>query len=313
LKPLVRIGSVMLALLLITVFDRASAAEAGSCSRPILGSFTRASTCGQLGWKYDPASRMFSHETRVTASDDPSGSLYVYKLRADCSANTGGVTVDALCSHAVSCPDITDASGEVLRATRWQALRARKAHAGLRQGPLLPFGEPVCVYQGQAVPMADVVAAVRQELVKQVGRPRVSVQPPGGRALVNLPVLFSAPAQHRTSLRITQPLPGAVTADPGYRWDLGDGQHATGAGHVYTPAVDPQAAGAGGYYVEGVYHRAGRQTATLTLTWQATITLGAGPGALTVPLDPITFTASGTTTTVSATNRLYSQVPPYAG
>jgi hypothetical protein len=51
----------------------------------------------------------------------------------------------------------------------------------------------------------------------------------------------------------------------------------------------------------------------LTLTWDATITLGNGPGALTVALDPIIFTATGSTTTVSATNRLYSQVPPYAG
>jgi hypothetical protein len=175
---------------------------------------------------------------------------------------------------------------------------------------MVTFGESVCVYQGNAVPMADVVAAVREQLVKQVGRPEISVQPPGGRGLVNLPVLYSAPAQHVTALQITQPLAGAITADPAYVWDLGEGQHATGTGHPYTPRVDPQDPANAGYYVEGVYHQAGVQRASVTLTWDATIQLGAGPGALRVPLDPITFTATATIDTVSATNRLYSQVPP---
>ena len=47
----------------------------------------------------------------------------------------------------------------------------------------------------------------------------------------------------------------------------------------------------------------------MTLTWSATIQLGGGPGALRVPLDPIVFTATSTIETVSATNRLYGQIP----
>ncbi len=178
---------------------------------------------------------------------------------------------------------------------------------------MVPVGEPVCVYQGRSVPMAAVVAAVRVELVKEVGRPRISVQPPGGRALVNLPVLFSAPAQRRTTLAISQPLPGRIVADPVYSWDLGDGQQGAGAGHRYSAAVDPQDPASDGYYVKATYPQVGPQHATLTLTWDATITLGTGPGALSVPLDPIVFTARATTTTVSATNRLYSQVPGEPG
>ncbi len=177
----------------------------------------------------------------------------------------------------------------------------------------MPVGEPVCVYQGRSVPMADVVAAVRQELVKEVGRPKITVQPPGGRALVNLPVVFSAPAQHRTTLTISQPLPGRISADPTYSWDLGEGQQGSGAGHRYTAAVDPEDAASDGYYVKALYRQVGPHRATLTLTWDATVTIGTGPGALTVPLDPIRFTATATTTTVSATNRLYDHVPNGTG
>jgi hypothetical protein len=297
-----------LLVLLAGVLTAASGAAAASCEHRALSGQASACTCQRLAWKYDPRSRTFSQDTKITATDDPDGKKYIYRLIATCSGNTGG-TVDLLCRHATSCPVLTAADGQKLRATRWQAMRALKARPGAAQLPLQPFGEPVCVYQGRAVPMAAVVAAVRQRLVKEVGRPRILIQPPGGRVLVNWPVLFSAPAQHRTALAITAPLPGAISAEPSYVWDLGGGQHGVGAGHPYRPSVDPLSAGASGYYVSGIYHRPGPVTATLTLTWDATITLGAGPGALSVQLDPITFTSTATSTAVSATNRLYAQVP----
>jgi hypothetical protein len=161
--------------------------------------------------------------------------------------------------------------------------------------------------------MADVVAAVREQLVKEVGRPVIRIEPPGGRALVNMPVLFSAPVQHRTTLDITQPLPGAIVADPGYSWDLGEGQSGAGAGHRFTPSRDPEDPSTSGYYVSATYRQVGVQHARLTLTWDATITLGSGAGSLSVPLDPITFTATASTTTVSATNRLYGEAPGQDG
>ncbi len=65
--------------------------------------------------------------------------------------------------------------------------------------------------------------------------------------------------------------------------------------------------------MKAIYRQVGPQRATLTLTWDATVTIGTGPGALSVPLDPIRFTATAGTTTVSATNRLYDQVPSETG
>ncbi len=47
---------------------------------------------------------------------------------------------DTLCGLAVSCPDLTDANGETLKATLWQALRARKAHGGQPRGSLAAGG-----------------------------------------------------------------------------------------------------------------------------------------------------------------------------
>ena len=156
--------------------------------------------------------------------------------------------------------------------------------------------------------MADVVAAVRQELVKDVGRPVISVQP-ATAGLIGLPILFSAPPQHTTTLTITQPLPGAITAVPAYSWDLGDGQSGTGPGHRYSQPMDPTDPSTNGYYVEGTYTQTGRHPVRLTLTWQASIHLGPAVGGLDVDLDPITFTTTATATTVSANNHLYADVP----
>ena len=164
-----------------------------------------------------------------------------------------------------------------------------------------PFGEPICVYTGRAIPLSEVTAAVREDLIKQVGRPRISVQP-ATRGLIRWPVVFSAPAERPVTLHITQPLPGDITADPAYSWDLGDGQHASGAGHGYTSAVDPTSPQSDDYYVKGRYDQPGAHAVHLTLTWSATIHLG----DLDVDLDPIVFTDDATATVVSATNRLYA-------
>ncbi|MFL6098670.1 MAG: PKD domain-containing protein [Actinomycetales bacterium] len=160
------------------------------------------------------------------------------------------------------------------------------------------------MYTGREIPMAEVVAAVKEELVKEVGRPQISMQP-ATRGLIRWPVLFSAPAQHRVTLSITQPLPGDITADPSYSWELGDGQQASGAGHRYTSQVDPTRASSDDYYVKGVYEEPGTHPVRLTLTWSATIHLG----DLDVDLDPIVFTDQATARVVSATNRLYDGLP----
>jgi hypothetical protein len=188
-----------------------------------------------------------------------------------------------------------------MRADRMQGLRAGRGPDGRKVGPFEPFGDAICVYTGRPIPISEVTAAVKEQLIKEVGRPQISMQP-ATRGLIRWPVVFSAPAQHQVTLSITQPLPGDITADPAYSWDLGDGQHASGAGHRYTSAVDPTSPQSDDYYVKGTYDQPGQHAVHLTLTWSATIHLG----DLDVDLDPIVFTDDATARVVSATNRLYA-------
>lgn len=236
----------------------------------------------------------------MSSPGDPNGSKYDYEVVAACdqSVDPGGSA--AACANFGNCPARSEPDGTPMRADRMQGLRALKNPPG----PMLPFGDAICVYTGRPIPMAEVVAAVREELVKEVGRPQITVEP-ATRGLIRWPVLFSAPPQHRVTLNISQPLPGDITADPLYRWDLGEGQSATGAGHRYSSQVDPTKDSSDDYYVKGVYEEPGTHPVQLRLTWSATIHLG----ALDVDLDPIVFTDQASARVVSATNRLYDGIP----
>ena len=219
-----------------------------------------------------------------------------------------------MCANFANCLPRVGPDGDPLRVARFQGLRARKGPDGQPIGQMTPFGAAVCMYDGKSVPMAAVVAAVRDELVKEVGRPVIGVQP-ATRGLIRWPVLFSAPAQHETNLLIRRPLAGAITAVPDYRWDLGAGaggqpQTGAGAGHRYLASMDPRSPATDGYYVKGVYDTPGEHQVRLDLTWQASIHLGPAAGGLEVDLDPIVFTDTATARVVSATNHLYSQIPP---
>jgi hypothetical protein len=279
----------------------------------VIGVSGSASSCGELGWTYDPQTRQFAYGSHITASDDPDGSKYVYSLVAACDQNAGVGGGNGLCAHFGNCPPRVGPDGDPLRAARFQGMRAPKAPNGQRLGPLEPYGDAICMYDGKSVPMAAVVAAVRDELVKEVGRPVIGVQP-ATRGLIRWPVLFSAPAQHETRLVISRPLAGAITAVPDYVWDLGAGaggqpQSGSGAGHRYLASLDPRSPATDGYYVKGVYETPGEHRVRLDLTWQASIHLGPAAGGLDVDLDPIVFTDTATARVVSATNHLYSQVP----
>ncbi len=288
-------------------FSTAQSASGAGCTQAFNAEGT-ASTCGHLSWTYDPQHRRFDFRTQVTASDDPDGTLYVYKLVAACSNNVlASGQGDLICGGAAACPPKPGPDGLIQGAT-YQGMRARRGGHGQPPGPMTTYGQPICVYHGKSVPMAAVVAAVREQLVRQVGRPRIRVQP-ATQGLVHWPMLFSAPAQHQTRLSISKPLAGAITADPDYIWDLGDGQTAHGAGHPYAPGVDPRSPAGAGYYVAGSYRQTGAHPVRLVLTWEARITLGPAGSGLVVDLDPIVFRATATAHTVSATNHLYGQVP----
>lgn len=294
---------------LVISFSSLVPARADSCRRDIYGTNATATSCGRLGWSYHPDTKTFGYGSQVTASDDPTGSKFVYQLVADCDQNVGGGATTGLCANFATCPPRVDPDGTPLRVARFQGMRAPKGPTGRRQGPLQPFGAAICVYQGRSVPMAAVVGAVRDQLAKQVGRPVATVQP-ASRGLIHWPMVFSAPAQRTTTLSITRPLRGAITATPDYTWDLGAGQTGHGSGHRYTEAREPRSADTDGYYVKATYPTPGTHQVTLTLTWTARIHLGAAAGGLDVDLDPIVFTARATATVVSATNRLYSAPGP---
>ena len=274
-------------------------ANAEGCERH-LGSAQTASSCGQIGYTFDSRTKTFQARTKLAASDDPDGSKYLYSILAACDGSLEVAGGNAICANFGNCPPKVGPDGAVMRSDRMQGLRAPRNNPN----HMLPFGDAICMYSGRSIPLADVVAAVREELVKQVGRPQITVQP-ATRGLIHWPVLFSAPAQHRTTLDITRPLAGAITADPAYTWDLGGGQHATGAGHRYLPAMDPTRTSSDDYYVKGTYDDPGEHPIHLRLTWSATIHLG----ALDVDLDPIVFADDAAARVVSATNRLYDAVP----
>ena len=152
--------------------------------------------------------------------------------------------------------------------------------------------------------MSAVVDAARERIEKQVGRPAIIAQPPGGVTLVNFTTLFHAPEQSVTSLTITKPLAGTITATPQYTWDLDDGITAEGSGHPYDQGTDPRDPASDDHYVKAVYSSAGDKEILLTLTWQVSITLGSS-GA--IPLEPIVFTRNTKTTAKTATARLYAR------
>jgi hypothetical protein len=290
----------LLVIMCVSLFGVEPAAANG-CSKPVWGTNGVGSTCAHVGWTFDKEKKRFVQKPIVTASDDPDGSKYIYTAVAACDASVNAGGGNSICSNFGNCPPRTAPDGTPMRADLMRGLRAPRGPSGEPVGEMLPFGEPICLYTGREIPMAEVVAAVREQLVKEVGRPEISMWP-ATRGLIRWPVVFSAPAQHQVRLNITQPLPGDITADPSYSWNLGDGQRATGAGHRYSSAVDPTSSRSDDYYVKGTYEQPGRHPVRLTLTWSATIHLG----DLDVDLDPIVFTDDASATVVSATNRLYA-------
>lgn len=280
-------------------------AGGASCGAHVIVENGDASSCVAVKWAFDRETKTFQQKPQITASDDPDGSKYTYNIVAACDEPVGSGTGGAVCTNFANCPPKVGPDGKELRADRMQGLRAPRG----KPNEMQPFGDAICVYTGKSIPLADVEAAVKEELVKQVGRPQISVQP-ATRGLIHWPVLFSAPAQHRVTLDITKPLPGAITADPAYAWDLGTGQRATGAGHRYTQSIDPTKASSDGYYVKGSYDIPGEHSVELRLTWSAEIHLGPAVGGLDVDLDPIVFTDTATARVVSATNHLYDAIPP---
>lgn len=246
------------------------------------GSASKGYTCPQaVGWSYDPRGRVFTQGSRILGLDAPDDPLEYLKASA-CEGDAPGGSEPG-CVAAASCPVVLGSDGVPLSSWRVNAYsRPRGSDA-----PWNLIVRNACEYVSEAVPLADVEAAAREQMEREVGTVEVTVQPPGGTVLVNMPTLFSAPAWSMTSLPVTAPVPGVVTAVPAYSWDLGDGLTGTGSGHVYTPQVRPDGSGSDGFYVAAVYERAGVKRVTATLEWTAAFEL---QGYGSIPLAPIRFT-----------------------
>ena len=106
-------------------------------------------------------------------------------------------------------------------------------------------------------------------------------------------------------LRVTAPVPGAITAVPEWVWTFPDTSRAFGPGIAYNPAISPLRNPDA--YVNTIYDSPGPKSVTLILTWRVTFAL---QSVQDVDLAPITFTSTATTTAVTATNRLLTQPRP---
>ncbi|WP_426564756.1 hypothetical protein ACPPVT_01395 [Angustibacter sp. McL0619] len=155
------------------------------------------------------------------------------------------------------------------------------------------------MYPQTVVPASAVQAVAAQHLRRHLTRPTITVAPPGGRTLVNIPTLYSAADLDPITLPITTPVPGQITATPTYTWHFPDASTAHGPGTPYDPAISPTQHPE--HYLHTIYRTAGTKQTTLTLTWQVTFTL---QNILDVPLQPITTTATNTTTALTAHNVL---------
>jgi len=148
--------------------------------------------------------------------------------------------------------------------------------------------------------VADVQALARQQIEKAVTRPKITVAPPGGKTLVNIPTIFSAPEPTPVTLTITTPVPGTITAIPEYTWDFGDGLTGVGAGTPYLASVDPMKHPDS--YLHAIYLKGGPKHITATLAWKVTFALqGTNP----VDLAPIVFTNTTDIQVMTAKARLY--------
>lgn len=275
------------------VVDPANASP--TCRRAI--SHSVGSTCQQdLEWRYDNQRLAFIREGVSTRDGRPasSGVRFDWERRERCDAR--GATCGAA---ALTCADGTR------RGYRYAVYGYRLDERRNRVPGPAEVVTTECVYPETVVPASQVQALAAREVRKRVGRPAITTSPPGGRTLVNIPTLYSTTRYGPVRLRVTAPVPGAITAVPEWVWTFPDTSRAFGPGIAYNPAISPLRNPDA--YVNTIYDSPGPKSVTLILTWRVTFAL---QSVQDVDLAPITFTSTATTTAVTATNRLLTQPRP---
>ena len=252
-------------------------AEAAQCVETLLFGRTCTTDTG-IGWHYSAEHRAFfrTPSSFVQASNTPEVEWTAVPACGgnDPTSDTGAVCPAALCTAPTGEPGVEF----------WVFSR-----------PLDPPGASWslqgsrCIPGEQRVDLADVEAEVQrilEERFREVAAPSIELAP-AVSGLVNLPVLAWTDDPGEFRLQIEQPLPGAITATPEYRWVWSNGATSVGPGTPYSPAVSPTEQD--GYYVSSVFDRRGEASVTLTVTWTGAVAV---PGVAPVPISPLVYTAA---------------------
>ncbi len=248
-----------------------SAAYADGC-----GSFQASIVCPEStssGYRYVFDGNAFA-KAPVSGTTEENGQQYRADWTPVCNGNlaSGQVNGDSVCIQAaLLCPP-----GEI---RLWQVLTPVNP-----PGPSLPPTQ-MCLGASDVVTLADLRAAMRERMEELLPKPLIAMAPPNG-ALTNLPVIVSTTQHDQEGFDVTVPLHGHVDATvASYDWAFSDGGAASGAGRPYEPGITPRESPS--YYLTHTYLGAGSATASVTVLWQGTFTIG----GYTVGLDPVTFTA----------------------
>jgi hypothetical protein len=267
-------------------------ATAANCSKQ--DNWGKAESCNtHMAWTYNPKSSTFESAGTRTSVGDLAGDKYVYESFNVCSGDSEGPD----CAAAHNCLPLTDGGS---RGTRVGVVRWLMRPDGTKT-PGAGEHSSACEYPLESIPLANVEALARQRLEKAVSHPTITVAPPGGKTLVNIPTIFSAPEPKPITLTIITPVPGTIAAVPEYTWDFDDGLTGVGAGMPYSSSLDPVEHPDS--YLHAVYLGGGTKHITATLTWHVTFTLE-GNGS--VDLAPIVFTQTADIQAMTAKARLYN-------
>jgi hypothetical protein len=215
-------------------------------------------------WIYDASTGVFT-KSRRGLSHGTDGSSYAYSYAPSCDGDTPDAV--KLCGRALTACDVSDPGGILYDFWRQEVASD--------PGPPDPSGTVCFGGQADAVTLVQLGQALDEDVRDQLPSFPVSVQP-SPTAIVNLPVIVSAPLEPAPNFDVQDPIPGHVSVTATYTWTFDDGATLTGIGRAYD-GTDPRTA-PDGYYLDHTFTRAdGNGSVTLVVAWHAEFTADGGP------------------------------------